>query len=109
MAKCALFRNCVRTHFGAFLVPLLSTRWGVRSTVTELTERMRDFEFQLLFLTLSALVIFSNGKTKSSTSKLSLGSLSSLDLDSARFDGDILFDLAWPGSEAKEAALQVQL
>ena len=70
---------------------------------------MRVFELFLFFLTLAVLIIFSSGKTKSTTSKLSLGSLSSLDLDSARFDGDILFDLAWPGSEAKKQALQVQL
>ena len=58
-------------------------------------------------LLVSLLVSFSNGKTKSATSKLSLGSLSSVDLDGAGFDGDILFDLSWPGSEAKQQALQV--
>ena len=92
----------------AFLC-LFKTNCEIRGTQTGLIERMRVFELLLFVLTLSALVTFSNGKTKSTTSKLSLGSLSSLDLDSARFDGDILFDLAWPGSEAKEQALQVQM
>lgn len=90
----------------AFLC-LSKTKWRTKGTQTEI--RMRVLELLLFFLTLSALVIFSYGRTKSTASKLSLGSLSSLDLDSARFDGDILFDLAWPGSEAKEQALQVQL
>ena len=71
---------------------------------------MREFKLLAIFLTLSLLATISTGKTKTTTtSKMSLGSLSSLDLDSARFDGDILFDLAWPGKEAKEQAMQVEL
>lgn len=66
----------------------------------------------LLTLHLSLLVILSNGKSKSGSNpggqKLSFGQLSTIDLESAGFDGDILFDIEWPGIEAKEQALQVQ-
>ena len=72
----------------------------------ELNEGMKSL---LLFFHLSLLAIFSNGETKTTTGaqKLSLGQLSTLDLESARFDGDLLFDIEWPGIEAKEQALQV--
>ena len=67
-------------------------------------------ELILFCLALSLLVFLANGKAaKSTTTKISLGSLSPLDLESARFDGDILFDLSWPGSEAREQDLQVLL
>ena len=32
-----------------------------------------------------------------------------MDLESAGFDGDILFDIEWPGIEAKDQALQVHV
>ena len=70
---------------------------------------MRELKWLMLFcLTLSLFVLLANGKAKT-TKKLALGSLSPLDLESARFDGDILFDLSWPGSEAKEQDLKVLL
>lgn len=70
---------------------------------------MKALRLLLLFVTLSLLVLFSHGKTKSTAPKLSFGSLSRLDLEAAHIDGDVLFDLSWPGSEAKEQGLQVQL
>lgn len=62
-----------------------------------------------LFLHVSLLVVLSSGKTKSSAGgqKLAFGQLSTVDLESASFDGDILFDIEWPGIEAKEQELQV--
>lgn len=60
-------------------------------------------------LQLSVLVVLSNGKAKSSTGgqKLSIGQLATMDLESVGFDGDILFDIEWPGVEAKEQAIEV--
>ena len=74
---------------------------------------MRVFRALFLVLHLSLLVILSHGKTKSTSGsggsgqKLSFGQLSTMDLESVGFDGDILFDIEWPGLEAKEQAIQV--
>ena len=68
--------------------------------------------FRSLFvvLHLSLFVFLSDGKSKSTTGgqKLSFRQLSTMDLESVGFDGDILFDIEWPGIEAKEQAIQVQ-
>ena len=66
--------------------------------------------FRSLFLHLSLVVILADGKSKSTTGgqKLTFGQLSTMDLESVGFDGDILFDMEWPGAEAKEQAIEVQ-
>ena len=71
---------------------------------------MRVFRSLFLVLHLSLVVILADGKSKSSTGgqKLTFAQLSTMDLESVGFDGDILFDMEWPGAEAKEQAIQVQ-
>ena len=75
-----------------------------------LRSEMRVFRSLFLILHLSLVVILADGKSKSSTGgqKLTFGQLSTMDLESMGFDGDILFDMEWPGAEAKEQAIQVQ-
>lgn len=68
---------------------------------------MRTFGLILLYLCLSLCPLLTYGKAKTVQPKLSFGSLTPVDLEGARLDGDILFDISWPGSEAKEDALKV--
>jgi hypothetical protein len=67
---------------------------------------MRVFRTLFFVLHLSLVVILADGKSKSSQ-KLSFGQLSTMDLESVGLDGDILFDIEWPGAQAKEQAIQV--